>query len=269
MRRIGLCLTGGGARGAFQAGALKALDELGILDRVYAVSGTSIGSVNASLFASKSVDEIRELWLKYSYADFNQNTSIFKTLREKKLDVVNSGIYQINLLENLLKDNVNIEKLRQKRVYITLSPAGMENEGVTGLLKASFKHYIKNESQVIYSPIHEEKEELILKQILASCSIPFVFPSVRMNGQQVFDGGLYDNAPVKPLVDAGCDTIIVIHLFKLYFINKNRFPGIKFFEVKSSHSLGGTLNFDSEQVLKRYMMGYEDTMKYFTENPLK
>lgn len=268
MRKLGLCLTGGGARGAFQAGALKALDELGILKKVNAVSGTSIGSVNASLLACKSVDEIKELWINYPSTDFNHDTSIFKTLREKKLDVVNSGIYEINLLEKLLRENLDIKKLKEKTTFITLSPAGLENEGVMGLLKSSFKHFIKNESQVIYSPLHKQKDEVILKQILASCSIPFVFPSVHMEGQQVFDGGLYDNAPIKPLVDAGCDTVIVIHLFRIFFINKNKFPGIKLFEVKSSHSLGGTLNFDSDQALKRYNMGYEDTLKYFQENPL-
>ena len=268
MKKLGLCFTGGGARGAYQAGAIKALDELGILKKVHAVSGTSIGSVNAALLACKSVDEIKDLWINYPSSDFNRDTSIFKTLREKKLEVVNSGIYEISLLEKLLKENLDIPKLRKKKVFITLSPAGMENEGVMGLLKSSFKHFIKNESQVIYSPLHEQKDDVILKQILASCSIPFVFPSVHMGGQQVFDGGLYDNAPVKPLVDAGCDTVIVIHLFRIFFINKNKFPGINLFEVKASHSLGGTLNFDNEQALKRFNMGYEDTLTYFRENPI-
>lgn len=268
MKKIGLCLTGGGARGSYQAGAIKALEELGILPKIYAVSGTSIGSVNATLLACKNPDEIKELWLNYSSNDFNKDTSIFKTLREKKLDVVNSGIYEISLLEKLLQDNIDYDKIKQQKTFITLSPAGMENEGVMGLLRSSFKHYIKNESQVIYSPLHKQKEDLVVKQILASCSIPFVFPSVHMDGMQVFDGGLYDNAPIKPLIDAGCDTIIVIHLFRLYFINKNKYPGINFYEVKPSKSLGGTLNFDQDQGQKRFEMGYHDTLSYFKENIL-
>ena len=268
MSRIGLCLTGGGARGAYQVGALKALDELGILSKIYAVSGTSIGSVNAAFFACKTVEEMEKLWIDYSTFDFIKSTSIFKTLREKKLDVVNTGIFEINMLSDLLKNNLDIEKLKEKKVFITLSPAGMKNEGVMGLLKSSFKHYIKNESQVIYSPLHEQDDDLIIKQILASCSIPFVFPSVTMDGMQIFDGGLYDNAPVKPLVDVGCDTIIVIHLFKLYFISKSKYPGIKFYEVKHKHSLGGGLNFEHDQSVKRIDYGYEDTLKYFEENPL-
>ncbi|MDY0024310.1 MAG: patatin-like phospholipase family protein [Candidatus Izemoplasmatales bacterium] len=268
MRKLGICLTGGGARGAYQAGALKALDELGILKNVKAISGTSIGSVNASLLACKSVDEIKDLWFNYPMDNFNKDVSIFKTLREKRDKVVDDGIYEIKALEQLLTEQINIPKLRETEVYITLSPAGMKDEGTLGLLKASFKHYIKNESQVIYSPLHKQKDNLIKKQILASCSIPYVFPSVKMDGKQVFDGGLFDNAPVKPLVDAGCDTVIVIHLMRFYFINKHKFPGIKIHEIKNYRSLGGVLNFDEEQTQKRFLMGYTDTMKYFTENPI-
>lgn len=268
MKRLGLCLSGGGARGAYQVGVLKAMEELGILDKVYAISGTSIGSVNASFLACKTVDEMKELWLNYPISDFIKNTSVFKTLRERKMEVVSRGIYEISALETLLNTNLDIQKLKEKKVFVTLSPAGMENEGAMGLLKASFNHYIKNDSQVIYSPLHEQDENVVTKQILASCSIPFVFPSVSLNGQQVFDGGLYDNAPVKPLIEAGCDTIIVIHLMRLYFINKNKYPGIVFHELKHWHSLGGVLNFDNQQAKRRYEIGYEDGKKYFQENPI-
>jgi NTE family protein len=268
MRRLGLCLSGGGARGAYQVGCLKALEELGILEKVYAISGTSIGSVNASLLACKTVDEMKDLWINYPASDFNKDTSIFKMLRERKMEVVNKGIYEIKALEQLLEDNLDLDKLKQKKVFVTLSPAGMDNEGAMGLLKASFRHYLRNDSQVIYSPLHEQDKKDITTQILASCSIPFVFPSVSLEGQQVFDGGLFDNVPVKPLVDAGCDTVIVIHLHRIFFINKNRFPGINLYEIRSWKSLGGLLNFDSDQALKRFNMGYEDAMKYFKENPI-
>jgi len=265
MKRLGLCLTGGGARGAYQIGALKALEEFGYLDKVYAISGTSIGSVNAALCIGKTVEELKSLWIDYPKADFEKTASIFKTLRINKLDIVNKGIYEINALEKLLKDNLNINALREKKVFITLSPAGLDNEGLPGLLKASFKHYIKNESQVIYLPLHKQKEELIYKQILASCSIPFVFPSIKLDGKQVFDGGLYDNVPVKPLIDAGCDTIIVIHLHRIFFINKSKYPGIDFIEIRHWRSLGGVLNFEAEQAKKRFELGYQDAKNVLEE----
>jgi len=269
MRKLGLCLTGGGARGSYQIGAMKALEELGYLDKVHAISGTSIGSVNAALFAGKTVDELKSLWLDYPQTEFDKAQDVFKKVRDKKLEVLNEGVYEIAALENLLRDNLDVNALRNKLVYVTLSPAGLENEGISGLLKASFRHYLRNESQVIYSPLHEQSEELIYKQILASCSIPFVFPSIKLDGKQVFDGGLFDNAPIKPLVDAGCDTIIVIHLHRIYFINKSKYPGINFVEIRHWRSLGGVLNFDNEQAEKRYKLGYEDAYKVLKENPIK
>ena len=56
---IGLVLSGGGAKGAFQAGVWKAMHELGLADRVRAISGTSVGAINAAAFATiRDPDEI-------------------------------------------------------------------------------------------------------------------------------------------------------------------------------------------------------------------
>jgi NTE family protein len=268
MKRLGLCLTGGGARGAYQVGAAKALEELGLFQQIHAFSGTSIGSVNACLLATKTVDEVKDLWLKFPVTELKSAENLFKMIRERKLGIVNQGIYEIDGLEKLLRQELDTEELRKKLVFVTLSPAGIDKEGAMGILRASFNHFIKNESQVIYSPIYEQTDEFIYKQILASCSIPFVFPSVNIDGQQVFDGGLYDNIPIKPLIDAGCDTVIVIHLHRIFFINKNKYPGIQIKEIRHWKSLGGVLNFDLEQASKRYKLGYEDTMKYFSENQI-
>ena len=49
---IGLVLSGGGAKGAFQAGVWKAMCELGLADRVSVISGTSAGAINAAAFAA-------------------------------------------------------------------------------------------------------------------------------------------------------------------------------------------------------------------------
>lgn len=268
MKKLGLCLAGGGARGSYQIGVMKALEELGYLKKVKAISGTSIGSVNASVFAGKTVDDMKEIWFNYSTDEFKKNTKVFSKLKNKKLEVVKEGIYELEALGRLLKKNLDVKALRNQETYVTLSPAGEKDDGIKGILKASYKHYIKHESQVIYSPLHEQDDKSIYQQVLASCSIPVVFPSMKIGEKQVFDGGLYDNVPVKPLVDAGCDEIIVIHLQRIFFVNKSKYPGVKFHEIKHWGSLGGLLNFDANQAEKRYELGYKDGMKYFTENPL-
>jgi NTE family protein len=61
MSKLGLCFTGGGAKGAYQIGAAQALSELGLLEKVQVFSGTSIGAANVSVLASSSVEKTRDV----------------------------------------------------------------------------------------------------------------------------------------------------------------------------------------------------------------
>ncbi len=268
--KVGLCLTGGGARGAYQIGVAKALEELGILQKVEVFSGTSIGSVNASMLATMSVDDAKDIWFSVSNDLLKRTENIFRRIIKEKLEFKNTGVFEITSLENMLKDHLNLDKLRQKEVYVTLSEGGEVNEGIFGLFKSSFHHYIKkDESHVVYSKISSyEDDDAIYKQILASCSIPIVFAPLQVDDKQYYDGGLYDNAPVKPLIEEGCDTIIVIHLEKIHFLNPSKYPGITFHEIKTKEHLGGHLNFDSDKSRKIFQYGYVEGIEYFKEHTL-
>jgi len=58
--RIGVCLPGGGAKGASQAGALHAMHDLKI--PVSAISGASVGSLNGALFAQGTIERLEHVW---------------------------------------------------------------------------------------------------------------------------------------------------------------------------------------------------------------
>lgn len=58
---IGLVLSGGGSKGAYQAGVYKAMEEKGLLPRIRAVAGTSIGSFNALLFTCGTIAALSSL----------------------------------------------------------------------------------------------------------------------------------------------------------------------------------------------------------------
>ncbi|MGE4571749.1 MAG: patatin-like phospholipase family protein [Candidatus Izemoplasmatales bacterium] len=269
MNKLGLCLSGGGARGSYQIGVAQALKDLGYYDQIYAMSGTSIGAVNASLLATRPIEDVLDIWVNFPREEFNYIESLMNKIRSKDFSFVKNGVIDIENLERLLEANLDTSKLKEKKVYITLSPAGLTSEGSLGIIKSSFNHYIRGRKKVIYSPLQDQKPDDINKQIIASCSIPFVFPPVMINGKQTFDGGLYDNIPIKPLVNAGCDTVIVVNLQKLIRFNPKKFPGIKIIEIKHKKSLGAILNFEKNQSIARYHLGYEDAMNYFKENPLQ
>ena len=60
--KIGLCLSGGGAKGAFQAGVIKGLYDKGI-SKFDAISGTSIGAVNGYYVFTGNIKKLEDMWI--------------------------------------------------------------------------------------------------------------------------------------------------------------------------------------------------------------
>ena len=67
-RRIGIVLSGGGAKGAYQIGCLRALQDAGLAD-VRAVAGTSVGAMNGVLFCARKLDEAEAIWRRARFRD--------------------------------------------------------------------------------------------------------------------------------------------------------------------------------------------------------
>ncbi|MGD9910063.1 MAG: patatin-like phospholipase family protein [Candidatus Izemoplasmatales bacterium] len=262
--KLGLCLSGGGARGAYQVGAMKALEELNILSNIEAFSGTSIGSVNASLIATMPIEKLKDIWFSISPDMLKRTEGIFKKIIEEKMEFKQVGLFDIHELENLLKLHLDVQKLKQKEVYVTLSEGGASLEGIFGLIKSSYQHYVKKEKKVIYANTKDSIDDLsIYKQIIASCSIPIAFAPTRSESHQFYDGGVYDNVPVTPLVENGCDHVIIVHLHRIHTFDPKKFPDVVFDEIKPKHNLGSLLKFDGERSKDLFERGYLDTLEYF------
>lgn len=261
MHKIGFCLAGGGARGAYQIGIAKALDELKIFDRISAFSGTSIGSVNAAFLASVGVEKAELLWHSISDQDIKTTEGTFKRLIKEKLNIAETGVYDISALRNALWKHLKFAALRRKEVFVTLAKGGSGDESILGLLKSTYQHYVKKDPKVVYCQLKKQKREEIVEQIIASCSIPIVFPPVRLHDQKYYDGGVFDNVPVEPLIQCGCDTIFIGHLFHFDSVDKAKYPGIRFIEIRHGSSLGGVLNFSSDRVSALVAYGYLDTLE--------
>ena len=66
MKKIGLVLAGGGGKGAYHIGVWKALRETGLDQYVSAISGTSVGGLNAALFLQGDFERVEEIWKNIS-----------------------------------------------------------------------------------------------------------------------------------------------------------------------------------------------------------
>lgn len=268
MKKIGICLSGGGARGAYQIGALVALQELGILEKVAAFSGASIGAVNAIFVSTGAIDAAKDLWFHIPENPLGDHPSVIRTIRDEKLKIIDSGLFSIKKLNQLLNDNIDFELLKNKEVFIAISDTGGSDKGLVDLLKSTFAHYIQKDSQVQYIPLKEINKEMQIDTVVASCSIPIVFPPIVTNNRKYRDGGYFDNTPIKPLIDFGCDEIICITISmisSLYSI-RQKYKDVKIHEIKATKRLGKVLDFSSEHSKRIYDYGYNDAMEYFSKN---
>lgn len=261
MSKIGLVLAGGGARGAYQIGAWKAFKETGLDKMISAYSGSSVGSLNAALFSMDDYDTAYKVWMSLNKDSlFNIEKKIYQRVFKEKLDFLNKGVFDTKDLEELIEKSIDFDKVRLKDVFVATTHLGNDKSTFFDLLKTNYKHYFKSDKQTKYQNLNELTNEQIKKTLLASCAIPVVFKPISIGSESFYDGGLLDNTPYQPLIDVGCDLIIVIDLFKVSFVKKRSAEGIKIITVHPRKSLRGILDFNNKYILRRFELGYKDTM---------
>ena len=174
--RIGLALSGGGARGIAHLGVLKALDELGI--KISMISGVSSGAIAGVLYAAGfTPDRILELV---------KELSIFKIVRPAFGRI---GLMHLEEVEKLYIRHLGAQaKFENLNIPVVVSATEM-NEGVT---------------------MYFSSGELI-KPLLASSAVPILYQPISYQGKLLNDGGLLNNLPVDPLQN-NCDIKIGVHV---------------------------------------------------------
>lgn len=267
MAKIGLVLAGGGARGAYQIGAWKAFRELGLDKKIVAYSGASVGSLNAALFAMDDYDSAYNIWMSLNRDSlFNIEKKLYKRVLKEKLDFFNRGVFDTSELEQLIDQSIDFDKVRKKDVFVATTHLGDEKSTFFDLLRTNYLHYLKSENQTRYQNLNELNDNDIKNTLLASCAIPVVFKPIKIGDKTYYDGGLLDNAPYQPLVDIGCEIIVVIDLFKFSFVKKYSAEGVRLITVHPRRSLRGILDFNKKYIDRRFELGYKDTMNVLEKN---
>lgn len=262
MKKLGIALAGGGARGAYQIGAWKALKEYGIFDKIEAYSGASVGSLNAVLFAMGDYDKAYNTWMSLEKDTlFNIEKDIMKRIFKEKLNFLNKGLYSTSRMEKVMLDTVDFKAIAGKEIYIATTHLGNDKSTFFDLVSMNYKHYFKANQQVFYRNLTEFSRENQVKELLASCAIPVAFKPIQIDGETFYDGGLLDNTPYQPLIDAGCDVIIVVDLFTFSPMRIKKISNAKVYTLYPKRSLRGILDFKHKHILKRFTYGYNDMCK--------
>lgn len=249
----GLCLGGGGGKGAYQLGVYKALCEYGLWDKISHISGSSIGAINAVLFAGASPERSVEAWGKIDFE------TVFE-IDENLMFDGKPGFMARNEMLSLMEKYVDYDAVREgnKDICVTIS------------------NYISEENKAPeYVCLNGLSNEDIDKLILASSALPVLYEPVNYNNKLYYDGGITDNIPVKPLYDNGLRHIIVCGLNPNSRKNLSAYKDADFIEIYPSVSLGdlvtGTLNFSANDTKFRMLLGYKDALRalkvYFEKDP--
>lgn len=172
--KIGLVLSGGGARGVAHLGIMEALLEAGISFSV--VSGSSAGALAGSLYcAGYTPKEI---------AGFIQKTNFITAFRPS---------FNSRSLLNIERAHSELIKYFKEDSFESLQiPLRVTT---TDISKGKVKVYKKGQ---------------LIRPVLASCCVPVVFDPVKIGSRTLVDGGILDNLPYKP-IKKECDKIIALH----------------------------------------------------------
>ncbi|MBU1093829.1 MAG: patatin-like phospholipase family protein [Firmicutes bacterium] len=226
--KIGLALGGGGARGSYQIGILKALDEEGILKDIHHISGTSIGAINTLMVMGKlSYERMIEIWEKIG------NTDIYGSGPDRfKMDRL--GIFSLQDAFNVLTREVSLSEIRDSKIQGYATSAKIRKDS---LIDQVMIH--RMEKEVFH--LNDFKDPH--RAVLASASIPVLFGSTTIDDDHYVDGGALDNCPIQPLLDQGCDIVIAVPIDGWFRPRKFQKENILLINLKT-HYLFHTIPYD-------------------------
>ena len=311
LKGIGLVLSGGGAKGAYQAGALRALNEMNI--QVEAISGASIGALNGAIVAAAPTQEVaarhlQELWSELAQISplrigkgflripayfvmlgsfgasrpaaliqLIQRSPQFKAILANhfpnaSIPPIDEGILSNQRIKGLIDRYLPDGEFQGRLpLYMSVYPTQGAAVDIARILGASFGVGNTQESKFLHVqslPPDEQK-----KALLASAALPLLYAPEEIGDARYTDGGqggwrtLQGNTPITPLLEAGCQHVVVTHLEDGSFWNRHQFPNASIIEIRPAGkgiarkgAASDLLGFNNQLIPSWMEQGYEDTL---------
>lgn len=196
-----LVLSGGGGRGAFQVGVLEHLESIGWKPDI--IVGTSIGSMNAAVYAVGGIQRLQQMW------DSIRTKDMHRFFRWKPWKSVFDRAPWKHTLEKYAPE----DQLAQ----ITM-PIYMVATDITTGHPAVYTNGEKPErNKGLYVRVPALKHE----HLLASSSIPYVYAPIGIEDNQHWDGAVMYNSPLRPAIDAEAEEILMVLLSPYHKLEEN------------------------------------------------
>lgn len=180
--KIGIVLSGGGARGIAHIGVLKGLESAGIFPEI--ISGCSAGAMVGALYAEGlSPNTI------FSFVEKKSVYSIFR------MSMPNKGVMELTYFRKILLEHIRHDSFENLKIPLYISVTNLN----TGICEY----------------IHSGK---LIEYVIASQSIPLIFKPVQIQGNLYTDGGVLNNLPVEPIREQ-CEILIGVNVNPVHYYN--------------------------------------------------
>jgi len=227
-RMAALVLPGGGARGAYQAGVLKAISEINSGNRnpFPIICGTSAGAINAAVLASHAhefklgIERLDHFWstMFCSRVYRTDAWTVLKSAVQWALSISLGGRLVANprsLLDNgplrkFLEETLQIDGLDDAVELGSLRGLTITASGYSCASAISFYQGQPDIEPWQRSRRHGKAARITVDHLLASAALPLLFPAVRVGNEYFGDGGMRMLAPLSPAIHLGADRILVI-----------------------------------------------------------
>ena len=252
-KEYGLVLEGGGAKGAYQIGAWKALKEANI--RIKGIAGTSVGALNGALICMGDLEKAESLWENISYSqimsvddkimeDIFKQKKISRDALKDMMDYISDGGVDITPLKELIAECVDEEKIQNSPMDLYIHTFSVD------------------EMRELNVDLKEIEPELIKDFLLASSYIFPIFKSEKLHGKTYIDGGAINNVPVDTLIEKEYKDIIIVRIFGIGREKKVKIPeDTTIYTIAPTVSLGSILDFNPKRSKMHLKRGYFDTMR--------
>lgn len=228
---VGLSLTGGGARGAYQAGVAKGIAEIlktQNMDNPFGYySGMSAGSINASFLAAhegnftESSETLCRVWkgIQAENVYRTDTLSLGKIGLQWMRDLSIGSAFSERLAHQLL-DASPLADLLGKHIPFEKINGNLESGKLLGVAcsaynydeqkNVAFIHTKDKEISWVRAKRYSQQVELNLSHVLASCAIPVLFAPIQVGDSYYGDGSLRNTAPLSPLIRMGCRNMVLV-----------------------------------------------------------
>lgn len=231
-RNRAVVLTGGGARGAYQAGVLKYIGENIPGAHFETLVGSSSGAINVAGLASfggnleKAGAEIPLLWSKLQMDDVFRTDflSIAKIGLRWAHDLLLGGFVGKPMAHSLV-DTAPLRKLlenlyRPDLVKEAIDSGQLKNVAVsaTEVYSGSLVTFVQSLNTKVWHRARRRAENTILNvdHVMASSAIPLLFPSILLNQRRYVDGCIRSTSPLSPATRLGAERILAIGVRRYY-----------------------------------------------------